>query len=86
MKMAEGSTRGYAFPGWTLALLLAAATPAYGAGEIQIVETQAILVEQSRATLRPSHGLQLSLYVFRGARWSPDEVAAAALESARMLG
>jgi hypothetical protein len=73
-------------PGWRLALLLAVGTPVFAAEEVRVVEARAIPVEQSGAMARPSHGLQLSLYVFRGTRWSPDEIAAAAVESVRLLG
>jgi hypothetical protein len=73
-------------PGWRLALLLAVGTPVFAAEEARVVEARAIPVKQPGAMARPSHGLQLSLYVFRGTRWSPDEIAAAALESVRLLG
>ena len=72
-------------PGWHLALLLATGAPACAAEEIRVIETRSLPAGQARAP-RPSHGLQLSLYLFRGARWSPEDVAAAALESARLLG
>lgn len=80
------ASRIFVLPGWHLALLLAAGAPVSAAEEVRVVETRAIPIKQSGATPRPSHRLQLSLYVFRGARWSPDEIAAAALESARLLG
>ena len=82
----EQMSRALALPGSVLAVLLAVGMPACAAEEIRIIETRAILVEQPRAAPLPSHGIQLSLYVFRGARWAPDEVATAALESARLLG
>jgi hypothetical protein len=69
-----------------LALLSAGGAPASAAEEIRIVETRAIPVAQPGAMPRPSHGLHLSLYVFRGARWSADAIAAAALEASRQLG
>lgn len=61
-------------------LLLAVAGLAL-AGEIGIAETR--IVAPSR--MSGSHELALSLHIFRGGRWSKDEVSAAALEAAGLL-
>lgn len=72
--------------GSMLCLLLAAGTAAFAAEEIRVVETRPLLVEPGHVKPGPSHELRLSLYLFRGTRWSSGEIAAAALESARLLG
>jgi hypothetical protein len=72
-------------PAWQLALLLAAGTPAVAAGEIRIVESRPVPVEAAQVRPGPSHELRLSLYTFRGTRWSSDDFDAAARESARLL-
>ena len=78
--------RVMAFRGSTFALLLAAASPAFAAEEIAIAETRTIPVGAACAAGDPSHALRLSLYAFHGGRWSFHEIAAAAVESARLLG
>lgn len=66
-----------------LAVLLAClAAPAHAQEEIRLVETRAIAGMENPAA---SHGLRLSLYVFLGGRWSPDEIASAATTSGRLL-
>jgi len=71
--------------GWLLAMVLAAGTPAFGYEEVRVVETHELPVPREGAGPGASHRLRLSLHVFRGARWSQEEVAAAVLESAGLL-
>jgi len=77
--------KSFGLPRCQLVLLLAA-TPAFAAEEIRVGETWSIPVEEVRAKPGASHELRLSLYIFRGARWSHDEVAAAVPESVKLLG
>jgi hypothetical protein len=69
---------------WLLAMLLAASTPALPEEEIRVVETRELPVGQTRAGA--THRLRLSVHVLRGGRWPQEEVAAAVLESAGLLG
>lgn len=55
------------------------------AGEVSIVSTQRIALAAKPGPSRASHELQLSLYVFRGTRWSHAEIEAAVLRTARLL-
>lgn len=65
-----------------LALLLAA-TPAFGGEALRIVETHELRLGEAPAGA--SHRLRLALHVFRGGRWSQQEVAAAVREAAGLL-
>ena len=67
---------------WTTGV---AAPPALAAEAPRFVESCAILVERQPARPGATYGLALSLHTFRGARWSQEEVHAAALESAGLL-
>ena len=84
--MAERTGRAYRLTAPALALLATFAAPAFATEEIRVVETLAIPVGVARVEGDRSHALRLSLYSFRGARWSNEEIAAAALESAGLLG
>lgn len=67
---------------WTMGL---AATPALAAEEISTVESCTNSVERQPAKPGATYALALSLYTFRGGRWSQEEVHAAALEAAGLL-
>lgn len=67
-----------------LVALLVCALPALGADEIRVVETRNISVDPAPAGA--SHELRLSLYAFRGTRWSSQEILAALPEGAGLLG
>ena len=67
-----------------LLALLAGALPASGADEIRVVETRNMVVDPV-ARNDASHELQLYLYTFRGARWSPDHIVDAVLEGSKLL-
>lgn len=67
-----------------LVALLVGTLPAFGVDEIRIVATRNIPVE--RAPTEATHELKLSLYVFRGTRWSNQEILAALPEGAGLLG
>jgi hypothetical protein len=67
-----------------LVALLVGTLPAFGVDEIRIVETRNIPVE--RAPTEATHELRLSLYAFRGTRWSSQEILVALPEGAGLLG
>jgi hypothetical protein len=69
--------------GWLLAMVLAAGTPAFADEEIRVVETREVPVEKPGPGA--SHGLRLSLHLFRSGRWEGEKVAAAVLEAAGLL-
>src|SRR5687767_10268464 len=66
--------------GLLLIALLSLSSAALGQGEIRVVESRELPVRHAG-----SHALQLSLHVFRGGRWSPEEAEAAVLEAAGLL-
>jgi len=66
-----------------LAILLACLVlPVHAEEEIRVVETRMLPGAESPTA---SHRLRLSLYTFRGGRWSQEEIAAAVTESGRLL-
>lgn len=66
----------------SFALSCIAGQSALGVGDVSIASSHRI---QSSAGSGASHELQLSLYVFRGARWPHAEIEAAVLQSAELL-
>lgn len=72
--------------GWLLALLLGTGAPAFAADEIRITETRSIPLGDPQVVHDASHELRLVLHVFRGTRWSHEEIASAVRESAGLLG
>lgn len=83
---AERAGRALRVLAWALALLPAWALPAIAAGDLRIVESRPIALAPPPVTAPPTHQLRLSLYTFRGGRWSNEEIAAAAVEAVRLLG
>ena len=63
--------------------LLLAAIPVFGGEALHIIETRELRLAEAAAGA--SHRLRLALHVFRGGRWSQEEVAAAVLEAAGLL-
>ena len=63
--------------------LLLAAIPVFGGEALHIIETRELRLAEAAAGA--SHTLRLALHVFRGGRWSQEEVAAAVLEAAGLL-
>lgn len=68
---------------WPFIILLCAASTVLGQEELRIVETRNLPLEQGSAGA--SHKLRLSLHVFRGGRWSQEDVASAVHGSAVLL-
>jgi hypothetical protein len=68
---------------WIFIMLLPVAAAALGEEEIRIAETRALPIGKYGPDA--SHRLRLSLHVFRGGRWSQQEVAALAREAAGLL-
>jgi hypothetical protein len=73
------------FLGLMAALLLSAAMPAPAGQEVAIVEAHQIALDVAAGPAGASHELRLSLHVFRGTRWSQQEIEAAVVQSARLL-
>ncbi len=65
-----------------LLLALAGLVGPAQAQEVRVVESRTLAVAESPAA---SLGLRLSLYLFKGSRWSAQEIAAAVTESGRLL-
>lgn len=65
-----------------LVALAGMAAPAHAQEEIRVLESRPLAAVESREA---SHGLRLALYLFRGSRWSPQEIAAAVTESGQLL-
>jgi hypothetical protein len=66
----------------TIAMVLLAASAAYAAQPISIVEVRSLpLIEAPQA----SHEFSLHAHTFRGTRWQPEDIAAAISGSARLL-
>lgn len=68
---------------WVFLVLLTVAPASSGEGELRVVETRELAAV--RVAAGASHTLRLALHVFRGGRWTPDEVEAAVLEAAGLL-
>jgi hypothetical protein len=70
---------------WAAGLLLAVSAAAWGAGAVGVIETRSLPLEQLRAPAGATHELRLTLYSFRGTRWLPADIVAAALAALPML-
>ncbi|HEX6320145.1 MAG TPA: hypothetical protein VFZ84_14925 [Burkholderiales bacterium] len=68
---------------WVFLFVLTAAPTSSGEGELRVVETRQVPAVQVVAGA--SHTLRLALHVFRGGRWTPEEVGEAVLEAAGLL-
>lgn len=66
--------------GLLLIAVLSLPSAAFGQDEIRVVERRELPARHTG-----SHGLHLSLHVFRGGRWSPEEAEAAVLAAAGLL-
>jgi hypothetical protein len=70
---------------WVAGLLLAVGTAAPAAELVRVVESRSLPLAQLRAPAGASHELRLTLYSFRGTRWLPADIEAAALDGLPML-
>ena len=66
-------------------LLLAVSTAASAAELVRVLETRSLPLAQLRAPAGASHELRLTLYSFKGTRWLPADIIAAALDALPML-
>jgi hypothetical protein len=65
-------------------LLLAFAASAAHAEDIRVAETHGVLLEQPSAGA--THQLQLALHVFRGGRWTVEDIVPAVRDAAVLIG
>jgi hypothetical protein len=68
---------------WLAIILLCAAWPAAADEQIRILDRRELPIGQAGAGA--SYRLDLSVYRFRGGRWSEEEIAAAVAQSAALL-
>ncbi len=72
-------------PRFVAGMLLAVSAAAGAAEPVRVIETRSVPLEQLPAAADASHELRLHLYAFRGTRWLPADIVAAALDALPML-